>query len=645
MTETLPYGTWPSPLSAEQLFAGSVTANDLVVDGDDVLWTEGRPADEGRVAVVRWRGGATEDVTPPGWNCRTRVHEYGGAPFTAGGGVVVGAEWDGQRWHRLDQGDPTPVTPEPDQPAGLRFADARILPGGDAMVAVRERHAGDGEPANEIVRVDLADGTTTVLASGRDFVASPRPSPDGTQLVWLAWDHPAMPWDAAELWAGRLDGDGLADARRVTGETGRSVFGPVWLDDDRVAYSREDGDAWRVVVHHLATDATVEPLDVDGEVGRPAWIFGWSVLAPLGPDALVAVVTERAFDRIVQVDLTTDEHAPIDALADIVAVDAVLPRGDGVVVLGDTADGTRTIRTWSPADGPETLAAWPLEGVDAEDIPPVEPVEVPTPDGATTHALVFAPRLHGVTGPDDELPPVVVHVHGGPNGWSTPVATHEAVFWTSRGFAFAMVNYRGSFGYGQRYREALLGHWGELDLIDTMAVARGLADQGLVDGDRMAVRGGSAGGYTTLLVLTEPGHPFACGTSLFGVADLAALAAETHKFESRYLDGVVGPLPEAADVYEERSPINRTDGLEKPLLVLQGLEDEVVPPSQAEAIVAAAAEQGVPHLYVPFEGEQHGFRMLANIVTWHDTELAFYGEVMGFTPAGDLPDLDLDGGR
>jgi dipeptidyl aminopeptidase/acylaminoacyl peptidase len=632
MSTTLPYGTWPSRLSAADLATGQVFLADLQVDGARVLWTESRPDEGGRQALVVWdRAGGARDLGS--LNVRTRVHEYGGAPFAARDGIVLASHWDDQRLYRVEDAGATPVTPPPPAPATHRYADGVLSPDGLWLVCVREIHDGD-DVRNEIAAVDLVSGAATSLVTGRDFVAAPRLSPDGARLAWLAWDHPYMPWDAAELHVAPFaPAEGpIGGPTVVAGGPGNAANGPVWLPDGTLLVALDSSGYWEV---HRVDDGAVTALtDLGADVGFPAWNFGNGAIAPL-TDGRVAVVTvDHATCRLHLLDRDTGDLTAVEL--PYVVISGIRPYGDGAVFLGATATGRRAVVVWSPAGGATEIRTVDLDLAEA-DRPRVEPIEIPTPDGATTHAFLYRPASADVAGPADERPPLVVFTHGGPTGNVYPVPTGSIAYWTTRGFAVADVNYRGSTGYGRAYRDALLGRWGELDVIDTIAVARHLAERGDVDPERMAIRGGSAGGYTTLAVLTTPGHPFACGTSFFGVADLALLAAHTHKFESRYLDRMVGPLPDAADLYRERSPLFRADRLSAPILVLQGLEDAVVPPEQAEAIVAAAAANGVPHAYIAFEGEQHGFRRGENIVTWLESELGFYGQVMGFAPAGDPP--------
>lgn len=635
----LPHGTWPSPLSASEVAAGSILPGNLQPVGSQLLWTELRPAEGGRQVLVGWDGHEVTDRTPVDFNTRTRVHEYGGAPFSVAGRAVLASRWEDQRLYRVDGHRPRPITATPSQPAGVRWADGRATPDGRWLVAVRESHEQGAEPRNEVVALDLTHGGEHVLVTGRDFVASPRLSPDGSQVAWLAWDHPFMPWDSAELWVAGFSGETITDPHHVAGDEAGSVCSFAWMPDGRLAFSQDASGYWEIHVHDGSTTERVSWFDAD--CGAPAWQFGNQSIAPLPDGRLACVLTERATHRLVLLDPDSSEVTEVSL--PYAYLDHLQPFGDGVVFIAAEASGSRAVVAWTPGRPAVEVRRYELPQLTDADCPVPEPIEVGTPDDATTHAFLWRPANGDVRGPEDERPPLIVFTHGGPTGNVYPVLTPSIAFWTTRGFAVADVNYRGSTGFGREYRDSLLGRWGELDVMDTIAVARALAANGVVDADRMAIRGGSAGGYTTLAVLTTPGHPFACGTSFFGVADLELLARHTHKFESRYLDRVVGPLPETRDLYVERSPLHRAELLSQPILLLQGLEDEVVPPEQAEAMVAAAAARGVPHVYIAFEGEQHGFRRAENIVTWLQTELAFYGQVMGFTPAGELPDIDLVG--
>lgn len=675
---TLPYGTWPSTVDAALLVTGGVEPRETCAVGGVTWWSEQRPAEGGRTALLRRDpDGAVTEVLPAGFNARTRVHEYGGGAWWVDAAQrVLTTSWADQRLYRVDPPGPdgahpapVPLTPEPSTQHGFRFADGVVTPDGRYVVCVRERHedatgAALGEAVNEVVAVPLdgsvADDATrvTVLAGGSDFVASPRVSPDGTTLVWVAWDHPSMPWDATSLRAGTLTttdgGPALTDVRTLAGvalgEPGeQSLMQPGWTPDGRlVVVSDARGGWWNLHAVDLGSGALAPLHTDDREVGLPAWVFGGSHHA----------VTS---DGTVWVVLGTPDGAALRRV-DPDGASALLPvgrlglgslRADGdrlVAVAGNADRGTEVveIRLVTGPDGravpapPTVLFAAPTVTLPA--VSRGRHVSFPSAGGRVAHAWYYPPAGavdgEAVEAPDGERPPLVVHVHGGPTSAARPAFSLGTQYWTSRGFAVVDVDYGGSTGYGRAYRDLLKGAWGVVDVEDAAAAVRYLVAEGLADGDRTAISGGSAGGYTVLLSLATT-DVYRAGASHYGVSDLAALARDTHKFEARYLDGLVGPYPERADVYEARSPLTHRAGLRTPLIVLQGLEDAVVPPAQAEAVVEALRENGVPHVYLPFPGEQHGFRIAANIVTAVESELAFYGRVFGFRPAGAVRELDV----
>lgn len=629
VSAALPHGSWPTRITSELVVRAAAVLGEVVVDGNSVWWSESRPAEGGRSVIVRRAAdGTVADVLPAPWNARTRVHEYGGGAWTVSGGTLWFTEFSDQRLYRLDPGSgiPVAVTPEPAVPAGVRHADLRLQPDG-SLLAVRETHPASGgaaEVVNELVRIG-PDGSD-VLVSGPDFVSDPRPSPEGDALAWLQWDHPHMPWDAARLVV--RGGDGREHP--IAGGDGESVVQPVWGADGTLWFLSDRSNFWSL--YRRRPHGEVElVVDVGSDIGGPQWRFGSSRYALL-PDGRVAFAYGRAgVDRLAvledggvrELDVPWRTFRHVQAQGTSVVCLAASPSSEPVVLRVDVDSGDQEVLR--PARDLGLDPAW-------FSVP--EHVTFPTEDAGTgigeAHALVYPPTNPEVTAPDGDLPPLLVVVHGGPTAAAVPVLNLDVQYWTSRGFCVADVDYRGSVGYGRRYRDALQGRWGEVDLDDVVACARFLAGSGRVDPARMAIRGGSAGGYTTLAALSMRPGVFTAGASHYGVADLGALAAETHKFESRYLDGLVAPWPSGRAVYDERSPINHVDAFDTPLAVFQGDEDAVVPPDQAEAIVAALREKGVPHAYLLFAGEQHGFRKAENIRAALDGELSFYAQVWGF---------------
>ncbi len=634
---TRPYGAWPSPLDAASLAAGTVSLMDCRVDGSDIYWVEGRPSDGGRQVLMRWRDGAVSDVTPTDFNARTRVHEYGGAAFCVRDGAVFASRWEDQRLYRVDGRRATPITPAPQTPAAVRYADGEVSPDGRWIVCVRETHRPGAEAVNEIVAVPTdGEGEPRRLAGDHDFAAAPRLSPAGDLIAWLVWDHPNMPWDGTELWAGRFADGTVTDARRIAGGPDEAIVQPTFSSDGRLLFATDRTGFWNL---QRVDDTRMHALTgLQADIGHPAWRFGEASFAPLADGRIACVLVQEATSRLAVLEPEHSNLTPVDT--PFTHMHEIHAHTDGVVMLAASPDrDTAVVRI--PREGPAQVLYDPDPGLlEPADIARPEAITVPTPDGEETHAFFYPPTNHAVTPPEDERPPLLVVTHGGPTGNTWPALRLGTQYWTSRGFAVADVNYRGSTGFGRAYRDALKGQWGVLDLTDVVAVARHLADAGRVDPERLAIRGGSAGGYTTLAALTFD-DTFAAGASHYGVADLEALAQHTHKFESRYLDQMIGPLPEARETYHARSPIHHTDRLATPMIILQGDEDEIVPPQQAETMVAALREKGITHAYLLFEGEQHGFRRAENIATALESELSFYGKLFGFTPAGDIAEVAL----
>lgn len=648
-----PFGAWTTPVTSEVVVAAAVRLGEVRVDGADVVWAEGRPAEGGRTQLVRRRADGSIDELLPEWgNARTAVHEYGGGAWWVRDGVLWFTDWADQRLYRLEPGgDPVPLTPEPARPRGDRYADGELAPDGARVVCVRERHHGDQATAvvNEVVLLDAAvsdpqgPGEPQVLVTGPDFVAAPRLSPDGGTLAWLQWNHPAMPWDAAQLVVRDLATD---EETVVAGGPGESVTEPRWRPDGSLWFLSDRTDWWNLYRWPPGHDIETV-IRTEADIGVPAWTFGTSRYAVLDDGRVVVARWRDGFDGLAVRDAggtLTDLDLPFTAVGAVVAAgpDAV------VVVAGSpTAEpGVHRIDLSSTPPRVDTLRAPRDLGLAADEISVPEAVRFPSVDGAgeprTGRALFYPPCNPRHRGPAGQRPPLLVVIHGGPTSKALPVLTVGVQYWTSRGFAVADVDYGGSSGYGRPYRDLLRGQWGVVDVADCLAAARALAGRGLVDPERLCIRGGSAGGYTTLAALARDDTPFAAGADHFGVADLEALARDTHKFESRYLDGLVGPYPQERAVYVARSPITHVERFTRPLIVLQGAEDAIVPPAQSEAIVAALREKGVPVAYLLFDGEQHGFRRAENVRRALDAELSFYAQVLGFPHDGGLARVEVE---
>lgn len=644
---TAPYGTWPSRLSAAELAGANTGYSDVRIDLDRAAWLQSDPSNGGRTSVMSTdRDGPARRDTPADFDVRTCVHEYGGGALGAGHGVVLACRWDDQRVYRIEDGEVRAVTPEPVEHHGIRWAAMTVLPGGSAFVAVRETHGadrpnanvnvhGDEEAVNELVHVDLVTGECSTLVSGPDFIGGPWVNEGGSRVAWLQWDHPHMPWDTAESWVADLDGPSLGNAMRVAGGIGSAVCDAVWDGDDRLVFCDDPSGWWNAYVW---TPSGVERLQHETvESGIPRWVSGdgcLAVVAHVGdgerPSGEVFVTTaDRGSTHLRHVG---GGELP---LAGIASISNPMPWGTDIVAVVGGPTIANAVARIDPTSGEWTpisdVVALP-DGA-AGSVP--EPITFDTPDGAVAHALYYPPASDTHVGPDDERPPLVVLSHGGPTSAARTSIHLTAQYWASRGIAVVDVDYRGSVGYGREYRDALRHQWGIHDVTDCVAAANHLVERGLVDGNRLIIEGGSAGGYTTLLALCTT-DVFAAGGDMFGVSDLRALATDTHKFESRYLDSMIGDWPAEEATYVERSPLSHVATLSTPIIVLQGDEDEVVPPSQSEVIVDAMRAGGIAHAYLLFAGEQHGFRKPENIVRGVEARLAFYGRILGFVPADDI---------
>ena len=594
-----------------------------------MYWSESRPQEAGRVAIMRrLRNGEVEQATPNDFNCRTRVHEYGGGAFFADGKTLYASNFEDQRLYKIESGaDPVAISPEPELPAGLRYADGRLSPDRKRIYCVRERHEPDGDVENELVELPV-DREPNVIASGRDFYAYPRLSPDGKRLAWLEWDQPSMPWDGTELWvAGIGSGGALEEAQKIVGGPDESIFQPDWSPDGTLHFVSDRSGWWNL--YRWQGEKAQAIAAMEAEFGSPMWIFGLSQYAFLSDGRIASIYSQDGVDSLaviheeltrLDVELTTFSPRSLH----------FEPASNRLVFVGGSTDHPARVYSLAVDGGePEPLSPPPDNLPHAEDISHPIPVRFPTSGGHEAHAFYYAPKNTKYSAPEGELPPLVVVSHGGPTSHTNSEFTPALQYWTSRGFAVVDVNYRGSTGYGRAYRQLLNGEWGIADVEDCIHAARHLIERGDVDGERLIIRGGSSGGYTTLSALVFH-EVFSAGASYYGVADAEALARDTHKFEARYLDSMIGPYPEQIELYRERSPIHYVNRISSPLILLQGGKDKVVPPSQAELMVEALEKKGLPYAYLRFEEEGHGFRDSANIKRALEAELYFYSRIFGF---------------
>ncbi|HEY0006565.1 MAG TPA: S9 family peptidase [Pyrinomonadaceae bacterium] len=640
MAEVAPYGSWKSPITSDLIVRGAIGLGQLALDADDIYWIESRPSEGGRSVVVRRSPeGKTVDMTPQPFNARTRVHEYGGGDLVASGGTLYFTNFVDQRLYRVRDGEePQPLTPAVE----MRYADMIFDKRRGRLISVREDHTESGrEAVNTIVSLGLeGEDTGRVLVSGNDFYSSPRLSPDGKRLAWLAWNHPNMPWDESELWVGEINDDGtLSDSTRVAGGPEESIFQPEWSPDGQLYFVSDQSGWWNL--YRLDQSGQAKPLcPLEAEFGQPQWVFGMSTYAFESALRIICAYRQQGRTRLATLDTQSGRLETIETPYTEIAQVRARP-GEAVFNGGSPSAPTAIVRL--DLKTRETTVLRRATDLEIEEgyISIPQPIEFETTGGLTAHAFYYAPRNQDYRAPEGELPPLLVKSHGGPTSATTTTLSFSIQYWTSRGIAVLDVNYGGSTGYGRQYRERLKGTWGIVDVDDCEMGARHLIERGLVDGERCAIDGGSAGGYTTLCALTFR-DTFRAGASHFGVSDLGALTEETHKFESRYLDKLIGPYPERADLYRERSPINFTDRLACPVIFFQGLEDKVVLPNQAEMMVEALRRKGLPVAYVPFEGEQHGFRKAENIKRALDGELYFYSRIFKFDLADPVEPVEIE---
>jgi len=638
--QTAPYGSWTSPITADLIVSGTVGLDAIVLDGEAVYWIEGRPAEGGRHVIVR-RGadGRIEDVTPQGMSARSRVHEYGGGAYTVCEGRVFFSNFADQRLYRQDPGAaPRPLTPGVD----LRYADAVPDPRRARLVCVREDHTtGAPEAVNTIVAVrwDGDDRGGQILAGGNDFYSSPRLSPDGSRLAYLTWNHPNMPWDGTELWVADLNADGsVARGACVAGGLRESIAQPEWAPDGTLYFVSDRTGWWNLYRWRAGGDEPVCPMDA--EFAGPQWQFAMSLYAIESSGRLVCAYRTRAGGRLGVLEPGAGEIRPL-ALA-YTSVGSVRCRGGAAWFVGASPTAfPAVVRLDLATGGTEAVRRSSALAIDPRYLARPEAIEFPTEGGLTAHAFFYAPTNPDAAGPANERPPLLVRSHGGPTGSTSTTLDLTTQYWTSRGFAYLDVNYGGSTGYGREYRERLYGQWGVVDVDDCINAARYVVAQGRADGRRLVIRGGSAGGYTTLCAIVFR-DAFAAGASHFGIADLEVFRKDTHKFESRYDQQLVGPYPARRDLYYARSPIHFLERMARPLILFQGLEDKIVPPNQAELMFEAVRAKGLPVALIEYPGEQHGFRRAENIKRTLEGELYFLSRVFGIALADPVEPVPIE---
>jgi dienelactone hydrolase len=634
-----PITSWLSPITSDLITQSSIKVGSVSCDGTDVYWLESRPLEGGRsVLVCKDAGGKVFDVTPKEFNVRTTVHEYGGGAYLVKDKVVYFVNFKDQRIYRQEIGKaPEALTAE----APVRYADMCLDAKRNRLIAVQEDHTTpDQEPITTLCSISLKDGSFEMLIAGNDFYAAPRLSPNGMFMSWMSWNHPNMPWDESIVWCGNVASDGsLSNMRQIAGGPGESVFQPHWSPEGELFYV-SDRSGWWNLYRHTDYEGEQDIWVKGADFGYPLWNFGMCTYDFVSANEIACTYWDKGISYVALVDTTNGTNKTFELpYTDITSVKA----GNGKVYFrGSSPKESGSITELDLKTG-KTTALKKSNDLELDTGYLTEPqsIEFPTAGGKNAFAFFYPPKNKDFQGAAGELPPLIVMSHGGPTAASTSALDLGKQYWTSRGFAVVDVNYGGSTGYGREYRSRLYSSWGIVDVEDCIHAAKYLVDKKLVDGNKLAIAGGSAGGYTTLCALTFF-DTFKAGASYYGVSDLEALAKDTHKFEARYLDRLVGPYPVASAIYKERSPIEHVEKLNCPVIFLQGLEDKVVPPNQSEMMVNALRKKGVPVAYITFEGEQHGFRKAENIKRSLDAEFYFYSKIFNFEPAEKIEPIEIE---
>lgn len=618
-----PHGSWKSPITSSMIVESSIRLGEIVFDGDVLYWNELRPEEKGRSVVVRWDGEAVDCLEAP-YNARSRVHEYGGGAFTVSRGEVIFANFrDGGIYRRDRKGKIVPIFIE----EGKRYANPIIH--GDKIYAIEEEHRSNREVINRLVEVG-----GKVLHEGHDFYSMPALHPKGTHLAFLTWDHPNMPWDGSTLWIGKFDDEGnLKDVRAVAGGKEESIFQPMWSHEGVLHYVSDRNGWWNI----YREDGTCL-CEMEAEFGQPLWVFGMENYGFLADGRIATVYKVKGIDHIGVIDPKTKVLEKIDL--PFTSYNSFKVVGHSLYFTGASPTEMKVLAKYDLQERTLKRIRKSKElTIDPGYLSEPEGIEFPTEGGKSAFGFYYPPKNKDYEGTD--RPPLIVKSHGGPSACTVPVLSLETQFWTSRGFGYLDVNYGGSTGYGREYRERLKGNWGIVDVDDCVNGALYLTKEGRVDGERISIKGGSAGGYTTLAALCLR-DVFKAGVSSYGISDLEAMALHMHKFEAHYADQLVGKYPEEKEKYRALSPIHHTEKLSCPVLLFQGAEDAVVPPEQSEMMYEALKKKGIPTAYVLFEGEGHGFRMSENIKKALEIELYFYGKIFGFNPSDELDPIFIE---
>ncbi len=628
------FGCWTSPITSDLIVSKTIRLGEINVDGQNVYWLEGRPNEGGRNVLVKGNKSGGLDLTPFPYNVRSKVHEYGGGSYDLADGTIYFTNFSDRRiYQQIGNSSPQPLTPEDEN----RYADLTIDRHRNCLICIRENHCDpEKEPENSIISIDLDSKHITILASGDDFYSSPRISPDGNQLAYISWCHPNMPWDSTKLWLVNLQ---TSETKCIAGDgEEESICEPKWSPEGLLYFSSDRNDWWNI--YRLDRSGNIEIVyQLAAEFAYPHWIFGLSNYSFADDRTIVCSYTQNGRWYLATIDIENKQLESIDL--PYTDLGSLKVSGNKVLFIGASPTQPSAIVELDLSTRTTKILKQSSEiEIDRGYLSAPEAIAFPTENGLTAYAWYYPPKNKDYTASATELPPLLVKSHGGPTAAASASFNLRIQYWTSRGFGYLDVNYGGSTGYGRKYRQRLDRNWGIVDVDDCVNAAKYLVAQNKADPDRLAISGGSAGGYTTIAALTFK-DTFKAGASYYGIADLEILARDTHKFESRYLDRLVGKYPEEKQIYIDRSPIHFSDRLAVPVIFFQGLEDKVVPPNQAEMMVEALKTKNLPVAYVTFDNEGHGFRRAENIKTALDGEFYFYSQIFKFQPAEDLPPVEI----
>jgi dipeptidyl aminopeptidase/acylaminoacyl peptidase len=637
-TRISPYGSWKSPITGDIVASGNVGLGQIEIENKDVYWSEMRPSEKGRCVIVKHSPvEGTIDINPSPFNARTRVHEYGGGSYKIIKNEVFFTNFADQRIYRMKPVEnPKPITLETE----LRHADFEFDSTRDRLICVREDHTEKSrEAVNTIVSMNLEGKNFKTLVQGNGFYSSPRISPKGKYLAWLTWNHPHMPWNKTQLWIGKLSQDGSIEEQiQINKNITESIVQPLWSPDSILYFVSDRNNWWNI---YCWKDGEVKNVcSKEAEFAEPPWIFAQSNYDFESENRIICSFNQKGRWHIAHLNTETGKLKVIET--PYTYISSLHTKNDYAFFIGGSPrEATSIVRMNLKTPNTEVLKRSSKITVDSGYLSQPKPIEFPTEKGLTAYGIYYRPRNKDFTAPSGSLPPLLISVHGGPTAAASTTLSLKIQFWTSRGFAVVEVNYGGSTGYGREYRERLRGQWGVVDLNDSVNAAKYMVELGEVDEEKLAISGGSSGGYTTINSLTFR-DIFKAGASYYGISDLETFVKETHKFESRYLEYLVGPYPEKKDLYYQRSAINFLDQLDVPIILFQGLDDKIVPPNQAELIFEALKNRGRPVAYLAFEGEQHGFKQAKNIKRSLEAELFFYSQIFGFTLADLIEPVEIE---